>query len=115
MSKGFYVGSANLARTGKKLYLGDGNNLARKVKKWYVGDGNGLARLGYLSSILPEYKGTISGSSVYDLAAASTSTRAIFGGGYIPQNGSTSSTVFAYDTSLTKSNLSSLSVARRGL
>ena len=107
MAKKTYIGVNNVARQVKKVYIGV-NGVARKVKKIYIGVAN-IARQVFGGGEL-RYYGTatsLSEARKY-LAATSVGNYALFGGG-------DSSTVDAYDTSLTRSTPTALSVARESL
>lgn len=106
-----YVGVDGVARNVKKIYVGvDG--IARQVKRAYVGV-DGVARLFYSTTKKIVYYG----NAPDDLSAARSSMGAanvgnyvLFAGGY---NGSSStSTVDAYNSSLTRTTATNLSVAR---
>ena len=117
MAKGAYVGVDGKARKIKKGYVGV-DNVARKVKKGYVGVG-GVARPFFSAEGL-EYYGAITPLSRgrYLLAATSVGRYALFGGGRYSSSDSSSSlssTVDAYDESLTRSTPSALSKARYDL
>ena len=95
------------ARKVKNIYVGvDG--VARRIKKGYIGVG-GIARLCYITPGVHHYGTTPALSEArYKLAATTIGNYALFGGGY---RGRPSSTVDAYNLSLTRST-TALSIAR---
>lgn len=109
MAKGFYIGSANLARTGKKLYLGNGNNLACKAKKMYIGDANSVARLAWSGEQTIKYLKAMAYPQARNWASNGGTTvgdYAIFGGG--SYSSTSRKTVTAYNSSLTAVSASDL-------
>ena len=112
MAKGLYLGSSNLARKVKKLYIGNSNNLASKVKKMYVGDANGIAR-NCLSGGTPAYYGKAADLSIRRclLNATSAEGYALFAGG-MESTTTASGYVDYYMPSLTKGYATSLSSSR---
>ena len=90
-----------------RVFLGTKvEELARTVKKAYIGV-NGIAKKIFPPYKILEYKGTatpLSGSNRYWLSATTVGNYALFGGGEY------SSKVDAYDTKLTKTNATDLSV-----
>lgn len=113
MAKGIYVGIDNKAKKIKNLYVGVGY-LAKRITKAYVGVG-GKARLCYCLDYIAYY-GTAENLLVgrSNLAAASTSDYAIFGGGRGNYEWSLMTTDF-YDANLTKTQGSYLSDLRFNL
>ena len=115
MAKAVYVGVGSKARKMKKAYIGIGGK-ARKVKKMYIGVG-GKARLCY-SAELERYGMAAALSAARDsMRAATVGKYALFAGGYISRTFfgyDASSSVDAYNTSLTKSTPTELSCKRCG-
>lgn len=114
MAKAVYVGVGSKARKMKKAYIGIGGK-ARKVKKMYIGVG-GKARLCY-SAELERYGMAAALSAARDsMRAATVGKCALFAGGYSRSvfGYSVSSSVDAYNTSLTKSTPTELSCKRCG-
>ena len=114
MAKAVYVGVGSKARKMKKAYIGIGGK-ARKVKKMYIGVG-GKARLCY-SAELERYGIAAALSAARDsMRAATVGKYALFAGGYSRSvfGYSVSSSVDAYNTSLTKSTPTELSCTRCG-
>ena len=114
MAKAVYVGVGSKARKMKKAYIGIGGK-ARKVKKMYIGVG-GKARLCY-SAELERYGIAAALSAARDsMRAATVGKCALFAGGYSRSvfGYSVSSSVDAYNTSLTKSTPTELSCQRCG-
>ena len=114
MAKAVYVGVGSKARKMKKAYIGIGGK-ARKVKKMYIGVG-GKARLCY-SAELERYGMAAALSAARDsMRAATVGKCALFAGGYSRSvfGYGVSSSVDAYDTSLTKSTPTELSCKRCG-
>ena len=114
MAKAVYVGVNSKARKMKKAYVGISGK-ARKVKKMYIGVG-GKARLCY-SAELERYGMAAALSAPLDsMRAATVGKYALFAGGYIRSvfGYSVSSSVDAYNTSLTKSTPTELSCKRCG-
>lgn len=114
MSKAVYVGVGSKARKMKKAFIGIGGK-ARKVKKMYIGVG-GKARLCY-SAELERYGMAAALSAARDsMRAATVGKCALFAGGYGRSifGHSVSSSVDAYNTSLTKSTPTELSCKRCG-
>ena len=109
-----YVGVDGVARNVKKIYVGvDG--IARQVKRAYVGV-DGVARLFYSTTKKIVYYG----NAPDDLSAARSSMGAANVGNYVLLAGgytgsSSSSTVDAYNSSLTRTTATNLSVARHYL
>ena len=107
MAKKTYIGVNNVARQVKKVYIGV-NGVARKVKKIYIGVAN-IARQVFGGGELSYYgKATALSEARSFLAATSVGNYALFGGG----GDSSSSTVDAYNTSLTRTSPTALSEAR---
>ena len=114
MAKAVYVGVGSKAHKMKKAYIGVGGK-ARKVKKMYIGVG-GKARLCY-SAELERYGMAAALSAARDgMRAATVGKYALFAGGYGRSifGYSVSSSVDAYNTSLTKSTPTELSCKRCG-
>ena len=114
MAKAVYVGVDSKARKMRKAYVGIGGK-ARKVKKMYIGVG-GKARLCY-SAELERYGMAAALSAAQDsMRAATVGKYALFAGGYSRSvfGYSVSSSVDAYNTSLTKSTPTELSCKRCG-
>ena len=114
MAKAVYVGVGSKARKMKKAYVGIGGK-ARKVKKMYIGVG-GKARLCY-SAELERYGMAAALSAARDsMRAATVGKCALFAGGYSRSvyGYIVSSSVDAYNTSLTKSTPTELSCKRCG-
>ena len=114
MAKAVYVGVGSKARKMKKAYIGIGGT-ARKVKKMYIGVG-GKARLCY-SAELERYGMAAALSAARDsMRAATVGKCALFAGGYSRSvyGYIVSSSVDAYNTSLTKSTPTELSCKRCG-
>lgn len=115
MAKAVYVGVGSKARKMKKAYVGIGGK-ARKVKKMYIGVG-GKARLCY-SAELERYGMAAALSAARDsMRAATVGKYALFAGGYSSRSAfgyGVSSSVDAYNTSLTKSTPTELSCKRCG-
>ena len=115
MAKAVYVGVGSKARKMKKAYIGIGGK-ARKVKKMYIGVG-GKARLCYSAELEKVGMATALSTARYDMRAATVGKYALFAGGYISKSSfgySVSSSVDAYNTSLTKSTPTELSCKRCG-
>ena len=115
MAKAVYVGVGSKAHKMKKAYIGIGGK-ARKVKKMYIGVG-GKARLCYSAELEKVGMATALSTTRYDMRAATVGKYALFAGGYIsksPFGYSVSSSVDAYNTSLTKSTPTELSCKRCG-
>ena len=115
MAKAVYVGVGSKARKMKKAYIGIGGK-ARKVKKMYIGVG-GKARLCYSAELEKVGMATALSTTRYDMRAATVGKYALFAGGYISKYSfsySVSSSVDAYNTSLTKSTPTELSYKRCG-
>lgn len=113
MAKKVYIGVGGTARKVKKMYFGvDGK--ARKVKKAYIGVG-GVARC-FWSGGMPTYYGTLTAlnATTSGKKGGSNGTYALFSGGWTGSNAPTTS-VTAYNKSLTKSTPTALSVARRNM
>ena len=105
MAKKTYIGVNNVARQVKKVYIGV-NGVARKVKKIYIGVAN-IARQVFGGGELSYYgKATSLSEARSFLAATSVGNYALFGGG------ESSSTVDAYNTSLTRTLPTALSEGR---
>ena len=106
MSKGAYVGVNGVARKIKKGYVGVGS-IARKIKKAYIGVG-GVARPCWSSGEVAYY-GTAESLSTttyyYNVVGASISNYGIF---------AHTSQIDAYDSSLTKTNATTLYVPSEG-
>ena len=116
MAKAVYVGVDSKARKMKKAYIGIGGK-ARKVKKMYIGDSSGKARLCYSAELEKVGMATALSTTRYDMRAATVGKYALFAGGYISKSSfgySVSSSVDAYNTSLTKSTPTELSCKRCG-
>lgn len=116
MAKAVYVGVNSKARKMKKAYIGIGGK-ARKVKKMYIGDSSGKARLCYSAELEKVGMATALSTTRYDMRAATVGKYALFAGGYISKSSfgySVSSSVDAYNTSLTKSTPTELSCKRCG-
>ena len=107
MAKKTYIGVNNVARQVKKVYIGV-NGVARKVKKIYIGVAN-IARQVFGGGEL-RYYGTATSLSEARKYLAATSV-GLFGGGFPGPL----STVDAYDTSLTRTSPTALSVVRGDL
>ena len=104
MAKKCYVGISSKAKRVKKIYVGI-NGVCKKIKKAYIGV-NGVARLFYS----PTYTITKMSNATSLTAVAHAATHV---GNYaLYAVGSYSSTVNAYDTSLTRSSPTGLSIAR---
>ena len=105
-----YVGVDGKARQVKKIYVGV-NSFARRVKKAYVGVG-GIARIWWTTGL--EYNGTAPALNPArrNLAATTVGNYALFGGGMTPIR---VANVDAYDASLTKHSVTSLSDGREFL
>ena len=113
MAKKTYIGVNNVARQVKKVYIGV-NGVARKVKKIYIGVAN-IARQVFGGGELSYYgKATSLSEARGYLAAASVGNYALFGGGSSSEVDQ-SSTVDAYNTSLTRTSPTALSEARSDL
>ena len=115
MAKAVYVGVGSKARKMKKAYIGIGGK-ARKVKKMYIGVG-GKARLCYSAELERYGMAAALSTARYDMRAATVGKYALFAGGYISKSSfgySVSSSVDAYNTSLTKSTPTELSCKRCG-
>lgn len=108
-----YAGVGGKARKVKRIYIGV-NGKARNVKKVYVGV-NGKARLCWMKPGLYKYGGTVNKLSEdrSELAATTVGNYALFGGG--SGNSGISSTVDAYNSSLSRTTATGLSVKRRDL
>ena len=106
-----YAGVGGKARKVKRIYIGV-NGKARNVKKVYVGV-NGKARLCWRRPGLYKYGGSVPNLSVarYELSATTVGNYALFGGGGNDGN-IYSSTVDAYNSSLTRTTATSLSKGR---
>ena len=116
MAKAVYVGVGSKARKMKKAYIGIGGK-ARKVKKMYIGDSSGKARLCYSAELEKVGMATALSTTRYDMRAATVGKYALFAGGYISKfiwGYVVSSSVDAYNTSLTKSTPTELSCKRGG-
>ena len=116
MAKAVYVGVGSKARKMKKAYIGIGGK-ARKVKKMYIGDSSGKARLCYSAELEKVGMAAALSTARYDMRAATVGKYALFAGGYISKSSfgySVSSSVDAYNTSLTKSTPTELSCKRGG-
>ena len=115
MAKAVYVGVGSKAHKMKKAYIGIGGK-ARKVKKMYIGVG-GKARLCYSAELEKVGMAAALSTTRYDMRAATVGKYALFAGGYISKSSfgySVSSSVDAYNTSLTKSTPTELSCKRCG-
>lgn len=115
MAKAVYVGVGSKAHKMKKAYIGIGGK-ARKVKKMYIGVG-GKARLCYSAELERYGMAAALSTTRYDMRAATVGKYALFAGGYISKYSfsySVSSSVDAYNTSLTKSTPTELSCKRCG-
>ena len=114
MAQGAYIGVNGVARKITGGYVGV-NDKARKIIKAYIGIG-GVARPCWSVNKELTYYGTITSLSTArsKLAATSVGNYALFGGGQTDSTTS-SATVDAYDTSLTRSTPTSLFNARYGL
>lgn len=116
MAKAVYVGVGSKARKMKKAYIGIGGK-ARKVKKMYIGDSSGKARLCYSAELERYGMAAALSTARYDMRAATVGKYALFAGGYISKEFLgyvVSSSVDAYNTSLTKSTPTELSCKRGG-
>ena len=116
MAKAVYVGVGSKARKMKKAYIGIGGK-ARKVKKMYIGDSSGKARLCYSAELEKVGMAAALSTARYDMRAATIGKYALFAGGYISRSFfgyGASSSVDAYNTSLTKSTPTELSCKRCG-
>ena len=116
MAKAVYVGVGSKARKMKKAYIGIGGT-ARKVKKMYIGDSSGKARLCYSAELEKVGTATALSAARYDMRAATVGNYALFAGGFTSKSAfgySVSSSVDAYNTSLTKSTPTELSCKRCG-
>ncbi len=116
MAKAVYVGVGSKARKMKKAYIGIGGK-ARKVKKMYIGDSSGKARLCYSAELEKVGMAAALSTARYDMRAATVGKYALFAGGYISKfiwGYVVSSSVDAYNTSLTKSTPTELSCKRGG-
>ena len=115
MAKAVYVGVNSKARKMKKAYIGIGGK-ARKVKKMYIGVG-GKARLCYSAELERYGMAAALSTARYDMRAATVGKYALFAGGLAPNpffGENASSSVDAYNTSLTKSTPTELSCKRCG-
>ena len=115
MAKAVYVGVGSKARKMKKAYIGIGGK-ARKVKKMYIGVG-GKARLCYSAELERYGMAAALSTARYDMRAATVGKYALFAGGFAPNpffGEDASSSVDAYNTSLTKSTPTELSCKRCG-
>ena len=116
MAKAVYVGVGSKACKMKKAYIGIGGK-ARKVKKMYIGVG-GKARLCYSAELERYGMAAALSTARYDMRAATVGKYALFAGGFIIPDSfygySVSSSVDAYNTSLTKSTPTELSCKRCG-
>ena len=115
MAKAVYVGVGSKAHKMKKAYIGIGGK-ARKVKKMYIGVG-GKARLCYSAELEKVGMATALSTTRYDMRAATVGKYALFAGGLAPNpffGDDVSSSVDAYNTSLTKSTPTELSCKRCG-
>ena len=115
MAKAVYVGVNSKARKMKKAYIGIGGK-ARKVKKMYIGVG-GKARLCYSAELERYGMAAALSTARYDMRAATVGKYALFAGGLAPNpffDENVSSSVDAYNTSLTKSTPTELSCKRCG-
>ena len=115
MAKAVYVGVGSKAHKMKKAYIGIGGK-ARKVKKMYIGVG-GKARLCYSAELEKVGMATALSTTRYDMRAATVGKYALFAGGLVPNpffGEDASSSVDAYNTSLTKSTPTELSCKRCG-
>ena len=117
MAKRMYTSVDGKARLVKKMYTGV-SGVARKVKKAYVGVG-GVARAFYTSGPELIYRGTVTplSYSSKDQRGASVGEYIIIGGGrhYLQTNVTTyinSADVNAYNKSMVRTVIGSLSVAR---
>ena len=109
------MGVGSKARKMKKAYIGIGGK-ARKVKKMYIGVG-GKARLCYSAELERYGMAAALSTARYDMRAATVGKYALFAGGLAPNpffGEDTSSSVDAYNTSLTKSTPTELSCKRCG-
>lgn len=116
MAKAVYVGVDSKARKMKKAYIGI-SGTARKVKKMYIGDSSGKARLCYSAEL--DRHGMAAALSVarYDIRTATVGNYALFAGGFTSKSTfgyRVSSSVDAYNASLTKSTPTELSCKRCG-
>jgi len=115
MAKAVYVGVDSKARKMKKAYVGIGGK-ARKVKKMYIGVG-GKARLCYSAELERYGMAAALSTARHDMRAATVGKYALFAGGLVPNpflGEDASSSVDAYNTSLTKSTPTELSCKRCG-
>ena len=116
MAKAVYVGVDSKARKMKKAYVGIGGT-ARKIKKMYIGDSSGKARLCYSAELEKVGTATALSAARYDMRAATVGNYALFAGGFTSKSlfgYGVSSSVDAYNTSLTKSTVTELSCERCG-
>ena len=116
MAKAVYVGVDSKARKMKKAYVGIGGT-ARKVKKMYIGDSSGKARLCYSAELEKVGTATALSAARYDMRAATVGNYALFAGGIASKSAfgyDVSSSVDAYNASLTKSTPTELSCKRCG-
>lgn len=116
MAKAVYVGVGSKARKMKKAYIGIGGT-ARKVKKMYIGDSSGKARLCYSAELEKVGMAAALSAARYNMRAATVGKYALFAGGFISRSAfgnNVSSSVDAYNTSLTKSTPTELSCKRCG-
>ena len=115
MAKAVYVGVGSKAHKMKKAYIGIAGK-ARKVKKMYIGVG-GKARLCYSAELKRYGMAAALSTARYDMRAATVGKYALFAGGFSPYyfyGKNVSSSVDAYNTSLTKSTPTELSCKRCG-
>lgn len=116
MAKAVYVGVGSKARKMKKAYIGIGGT-ARKVKKMYIGDSSGKARLCYSAELEKVGMAAALSAARDNMRAATVGKYALFAGGFISRSAfgnNVSSSVDAYNTSLTKSTPTELSCKRCG-
>lgn len=106
MAKQLDVGVSNVARKGKKGWCGVGDK-ASKIKKMWIGDANGKARLFFCGSkeFIEKVTATDDCYRGKYIAGATIGNHAIFAGG---DYSGVLYNAEAYDTSLTKTTLSSL-------
>lgn len=107
MAKKSYVGINEVARKNKKGYIGI-NNVARKIKKGYVGIG-GVARPCWAGGNLVYY-GTKSNIPINssNLVSGSVGDYCLFLHGWTNGNSSYSKSVYAYNKSLTRTLVETL-------
>ena len=110
MAKAVYVGVGSKARKMKKAYIGIGGK-ARKVKKMYIGDSSGKARLCYSAELDRYGMAAALSTARYGVRTATVGNYALFAGGLKPDLTSTK-TVDAYNTSLTKSTPAEMEYGR---